>query len=137
MESQNNYTRRALSQTDALFRIVFSNKRRKNIEPINTATGHHPATHCTRKTRHLLFLLPLTREHSQVIPSVCLHILPTCKGYYSKKKPKRIWALIASFKSYEVFRFLYSKVHNTKIFISHEGTFPSHPLRLPPYFAHM
>ena len=49
----------------------------------------------------------LTREHSQVIPSVCLHILPTCKGYYSKKKPKRIWALIASFKSYEVFRFLY------------------------------
>ena len=52
----------------------------------------------------------LTREHSQVIRSVCLHILPTCKDYYSKKKPKRIWALIASFKSYEVFRFLYSKV---------------------------
>ena len=63
-------------------------------------------------------IISLTREHSQVIPSVCLHILPTCKGYYSKKKPKRIWALIASFKSYEVFRFLYSKVHNTKIFIS-------------------
>ena len=63
----------------------------------------------------------LTREHSQVIGSVCLHILPTCKGYYSKKKPKRIWALIASFKSYEVFRFLYSKVS----YITLKFSFPS------------
>jgi hypothetical protein len=45
----------------------------------------------------------LTMEHSQVLRSIRLHILPICRAYYGKKTAKRNCALVASFKSYDYF----------------------------------
>ena len=45
----------------------------------------------------------LTREGPQLIHTVFIYILSICGGYYSKKKPKRIWADAASFNSYDHF----------------------------------
>ena len=45
------------------------------------------------------------REGPQLIQAVFVDILPSCKGYYSKKKSKKIRADAASFKSYEFVHF--------------------------------
>ena len=45
------------------------------------------------------------RKGPQLIQAVFVDILPPCRRYYSKKKPKRICTDVASFKSYEFFHF--------------------------------
>ena len=45
------------------------------------------------------------RKGPQLIQAVFVDILPPCRGYYSKRKSKRIRADTASFKSYEFSHF--------------------------------
>ena len=45
----------------------------------------------------------LTREGPQLIHADFAHILPICRGYYAKKKPKRIWAHGDFFEGYDHF----------------------------------